>query len=167
MKLQHTFFILFILFALFSNPAHAGNTEPRNRVERMDLAALDELMKSQGAPDIIALMAAWCGPCIEELPVLNKLYGEYKNQGFKLVGVALDLKGPSAMQPAVDRLNVNFPIYWVGEEAIEAYRIDKLPMLFVVEDGKITERIHGKRSENFLEEKIKDICNSKKMNRQQ
>lgn len=166
MKLRHTFFILFILFAFFLNPAHGGSTESRNRVERMDLAALDELMKSGAAPNFIAFMAAWCGPCIEELPVLNKLYGEYKDQGFKLVGVALDLKGPSAMQPAVDRLNVNFPIYWVGEDAVEAYKIDRLPMLFVVEDGKITERIHGKRSEKFLEKKIRNLWDSKKMNRQ-
>ena len=155
--MKQPLFILIALFTFFSIPGCTGAAETRNPVEKMDLAALDTLIQSEEGPDMIALVAAWCGPCIDELPALNKLHGKYKDEGFKLMGVALDLEGPSAMQSIVDRLNIRFPIYWVGEKGVNAYRIDRLPMLFVVKDGKIVERILGKRSEKFLERKITDL----------
>jgi len=151
-------FILITLSVFFLMPVCPGAAESRNRVKSTDLATLDRLIESRDGPDLIAVMAAWCGPCIAELPVLNKLYGKYQERGLKLVGIALDLEGPSAMQPIVDRLKVRFPIYWVGEKGVDAYNIDRLPMLFVVKDGKIVEKIPGKRTTKFLEEKIIDLC---------
>jgi len=160
--MQRTIFIFFILLAIVLMPLGLDATASQNRVKTMDLPRLDRLIKSREGPNLMAFMAAWCGPCIGELPILNRLYAKYQKMGFKLVGIALDLEGPSAMQPIVDRLNVRFPIYWVGEKGVEAYKIDKLPMLFVIENGKIVEKIPGKRSEKFLEEKILELCEPQK-----
>ena len=66
-------------------------------------------------------MAAWCHPCIQELPHLNALDRKYRPQGLKTVGISLDYAGPEAMQPIIDDLKVGFPIYWTGEAAIEKY----------------------------------------------
>jgi thiol-disulfide isomerase/thioredoxin len=123
----------------------------------MDLEALDKIMTSRKNPNLITFTAAWCGPCKEELPLLNKLYVKYRKEGLKIIGVALDLEGPSAMQPIVDRLKIDFPIYWVGEKAVNHYEIDALPMIFVMNNGNIAERIPGKRSAAYLEEKVKRL----------
>ncbi|MFC1828982.1 TlpA family protein disulfide reductase [Thermodesulfobacteriota bacterium] len=155
-------FILITVFTFFLMPVCLDATESRNTVNSTDLATLNRLIESRDGPDLITVMAAWCGPCIEELPILNRLYVKYRKEGLKLVGIAIDLEGPTAMQPIVDRLKVQFPIYWVGEKAVTAYNIDRLPMLLVVEDGRIIEKIPGKRSKKFLEEKILELCEPQK-----
>ena len=73
-------------------------------MQPIEEAALDELMKKKGNLLIVSFMAAWCGPCIDELPALNNLYRKYKDQGLKVIGISIDLEGAVAMQPVVNKL---------------------------------------------------------------
>ena len=120
-------------------------------------ARLDQLMTDSDCGCMIAIMAAWCGPCRKELPILAKLYEQYKTKGLKIIGVSLDLEGPTAIQPIVDKAKVEFPVYWVGSKAVEKYNIDALPTLLVIKNGQIVERIIGKRSKQYLTEKIEGL----------
>jgi thiol-disulfide isomerase/thioredoxin len=99
-------------------------------------------------------MAAWCAPCIKELPDLNALYTKYSANGLKMVGVSVDFDGPSAMQPIVDRLKVDFPIFWLGEEALEAFGISGIPLLIFIKNGSEVEKVVGLHSKGFFAEKI-------------
>ena len=99
-------------------------------------------------------MAAWCHPCIEELPHLNALDRKYRPQGLKTVGISLDYAGPEAMQPIIDNLKVGFPIYWTGEAAIEKYAITKIPLLLFVRNGRVLRRVMGGRDKAALEKEI-------------
>ena len=100
-------------------------------------------------------MAAWCGPCIDELPVLNKLYKKYKTQGLNLIGISIDLEGPHAMQPIIDKLKIGFPVYWYGESAVEKFSIYAIPMIYLVKDGQIVEKLPGRRPGRELDKKIR------------
>jgi thiol-disulfide isomerase/thioredoxin len=104
---------------------------------------------------LVTFMAAWCGPCIDELPVLNKLYQKYKTQGLNLIGISIDLKGPQAMQPVVDKLKVGFPIYWYGDSAVQKFSLSAIPIIFWVKNGRIVEKLPGRRSKNELDKKIR------------
>jgi len=155
--MQRNLFTIIFLFLFLFTSSCLEKADTHIPIKKMDLETLDKLMKSRKGPNLINFMAAWCGPCKEELPLLNKLYVKYKKEGLKIIGIALDLEGPSAMQPIVDRLKIDFPIYWVGEKAVNHYEIDALPMIFVINNGNIAERIPGKRSETYLEKKVKEI----------
>ncbi|MGB7920865.1 MAG: TlpA disulfide reductase family protein, partial [Desulfobacterales bacterium] len=96
------------------------HSEQRNPVQKLDLVRFKEMVAADGH-FLLVFMAAWCAPCIKELPDLNALYAKYRSGGLKMVGVSVDFDGPSAIQPIVDRLKVDFPIFWLGEEALEAY----------------------------------------------
>ncbi|MDJ0986505.1 MAG: TlpA disulfide reductase family protein [Desulfobacterales bacterium] len=126
-------------------------------VEKISEAALDELIYSGQKKKVITFMAAWCGPCIDELPTLNKLHQKYKARGLTLIGVSIDLEGPQAMQPIIDKLKVDFPVYWYGENAIQKYSVFAIPMLFWVQDGKIVEKLGGRRSEKELDKRIRQF----------
>ena len=115
------------------------------------------MLKRDDCRCLIVAMAAWCKPCRKELPVLADLYTRYRDRGLEIVGISLDLEGPEALQPIIDKAKVNFPVYWVGEEAIETHDIYAIPMLFLVREGKVVEKIPGKRSKNYLEKKIKEL----------
>jgi peroxiredoxin len=39
---------------------------------------------------LIDFWATWCGPCREELPNIKKVYAQYKDRGFAILGVSLD-----------------------------------------------------------------------------
>lgn len=144
---------LLAFFALAGATLLAGEATPVV-IEKMDLAALERLMHSIDTPYMVVAMAAWCGPCRKELPALTRLYAKYQARGVKIVGISLDLDGPAAMQPILDKVKVNFPVFWVGEAALKAYDIYAIPMVFLIKNGQIVERIPGKRSEAFLEKKI-------------
>jgi thiol-disulfide isomerase/thioredoxin len=157
MRIGTVFLILAVMLLL---PLGQVRSEAGNVVEKMDSAQLDRLMSDTDSRSLIVAMAAWCTPCRKELPALNNLYRKYKNQGLKIVGISLDLEGPRAMQPIIDKMKVEFPVYWVGEDAIRDYQIDAIPLLFVIKEGKVIEKIFGKRSEKFLDRKIKELLTS-------
>ena len=149
MLLRYIFFTIVFLFS-----AAVVRSEESIKILTMSETELDTLIRSEKGPCLITVTASWCAPCISELPELIKLYDKYKNRGLKLVGLSVDFGGPSPMQPIADRLKVNFPIYWVGEKAIYTYKIDAIPILFFIREGKIVEKIVGQRSPDFLDKQI-------------
>jgi thiol-disulfide isomerase/thioredoxin len=142
--------LLIFGFYIINTDASAAIT-----IQKISESALDELVNAGNNKVVLTFMAAWCGPCIDELPVLNKLYQKYKNQGLKLVGISIDLNGPQAMQPIIDKLKVGFPVYWYGESAIQKFSIFAIPMIFWVKDGRIVEKLPGRRSRKELDKKIR------------
>ncbi|UCH06607.1 MAG: TlpA family protein disulfide reductase [Deltaproteobacteria bacterium] len=145
--------IISLVFGALSNTPAQPDT--KIVVERIEPSKLDELINNKDCQCLIIAMAAWCGPCKEELQTLIKLNDKYKSQGLKMIGISLDMGGPQAMQPIVETFGVNFPVYWAGDEAIYKYNVIAMPTLFMVKNGEIVERIVGKRSDAFLDEKIR------------
>ncbi|MBN2514712.1 MAG: TlpA family protein disulfide reductase [Deltaproteobacteria bacterium] len=125
----------------------------QNKVIPIDSSGIKELMNGKGCPLLIVATAAWCAPCREELPILNEMYLKYKDQGLKLVAISLDITA-SDMQRIVNKLDIKFPVYWGGDKMAFEYSVFGVPTILVMQDGQVKERIIGKRSEKFLEEKI-------------
>jgi thiol-disulfide isomerase/thioredoxin len=146
-----------VIFTAFSVPSVFAQSGTRITVEKIGPHELDKLMKSRESRSLVVAMASWCGPCRDELPFLIKLHSKYNNKGLKIVGISLDVDGPEAMQKIADRAKVNFPIYWVGEEAAEKYDIYAIPMLYLIKNGKVIEKIPGQQSEALLEKKISGL----------
>jgi len=142
------------IFSIGSSQAETGFP-----VQPITEAALDELLKNKDHRLIVSFMAAWCGPCIDELPALNNLYRKYKDQGLNLVGISIDLEGPGAMQPVLNHLKIEFPVYWYGDKAIQKFKLTAIPLLLIIRQGKIVERLHGRRPEELLEKKVQEILN--------
>jgi thiol-disulfide isomerase/thioredoxin len=128
-------------------------SEKHNPVQKLDLARFKKVVDDDGH-FLLVFMAAWCAPCVKELPDLNALHTKYRASGLKMVGVSVDFDGPSAMQPIVDRLKVDFPIFWLGEEALEAYEISGIPLLIFIRNGSVVEKVVGLHSRAFFAEKI-------------
>lgn len=90
---------------------------------------------------LIDFWASWCGPCVKSMPNLVKLYNEYKESGFEIVGISLDDK-ESSWTAAVKRLNMEWPQFfdgggWHGIAAKE-YDITRIPQTFLLDkEGKI------------------------------
>ena len=155
----HGFIVIVVVLALVvfsgivAKPANAG------AVAKISESALDAKIGDKNNRMALVFMAAWCAPCIDELPTLNKLHQKFKNQGLEIIGISIDLDGPKAMQPIVSALKIDFPVYWYGEKAVEKFALFAIPMLLLVKEGEIVERIHGRRPDSFLDEKFSQLLN--------
>lgn len=61
-----------------------------------------------GRPMLVNLWASWCGPCIEEMPELQRFAAAQGGAGVQVVGIALD--EPQAVLAFLQRIPVDYPI---------------------------------------------------------
>jgi thiol-disulfide isomerase/thioredoxin len=144
-----------VALLLLTDPAAQAGSGVK--VKPIDDATLGKLITDGDNRLLLSFMAAWCGPCIEELPHLNKLHKKYKRLGFQVIGISIDYDGPGAMQPVVNKLKIDFPVYWCGEKAVDKFKLKAIPMLIFIKQGEIVERLHGKRPEKFLDDKVREF----------
>jgi thiol-disulfide isomerase/thioredoxin len=150
-SISQTALLLLVIIFLIITPDAGGAVT----VQKISESALDALINARNNKMAVNFMAAWCGPCIDELPVLNKLYQKYKPQGLNLIGISIDIEGPHAMQPIIDKLKVDFPVYWFGESAVQKFSLFAIPMILFVKDGQIVEELPGRRPGKELDKKIR------------
>lgn len=61
-----------------------------------------------GRPLLVNLWASWCGPCIEEMPELDRYAAAQGDAGVQVVGIALD--DQAAVEDFLQRIPVRYPI---------------------------------------------------------
>ena len=61
-----------------------------------------------GRPTLVNVWASWCGPCIEEMPELQRYHAEQGANGVQVVGIALDT--PEAVAAFLERVPVDYAI---------------------------------------------------------
>lgn len=62
----------------------------------------------RGRPLLINLWASWCGPCVREMPELQRFSAEQAPNGVQVVGIALD--DPASVRAFLRRVPVDYPI---------------------------------------------------------
>ena len=67
------------------------------------------LSEYRGDVVMINFWATWCGPCRQEMPLLDELYSRYQRVGFNLLGVNIDDDSNRAMA-MINELGVSFPV---------------------------------------------------------
>ena len=150
--------IYFSIIFLFGGLAHASDaTIASNPVRSINISTLNKIVGKKDFSGLAVAMATWCRPCREELPVLTELYRQYHDRGIGIVAFSIDREGPAEVQPLVDKLKIPFPVFWVGESAVQHYKIFGVPTILVYRNGKLLEKIPGSQTHKFIEDKIKSL----------
>ena len=92
----------------------------------------------RGQVVLINFWASWCGPCRQEMPLLDRLHQRYEDTGFAVLGVNVEGEVAPA-QEIVDKTNVSFPVLIdEGQLVSELYKLEAMPSTVVVDrDGRI------------------------------
>jgi len=158
-------FLIFCMGAFFLFVA--GCTDSRSGVNPGDQAPnvvgqdLDgkphALFDVKGKIVLVNFWASWCGPCLTEMPALQKLYTTLKSEGLEIVGVAVD-DTADTIREYRDKFALTFPIILdTNGDSRRGYGLKGLPESFVLsgdhkiltvndpDDGSPLSRIIGPR----------------------
>jgi len=118
------------------------------------------LSAQKGQAVLVNLWATWCPPCRAEMPVIEKMYKEYKDQGFSVLAVDLTYQDdPFQVVPFMKEYGLTFPILLdeTGDVG-QAFQIRSLPSSYFINSrGIITEVvIGGPMSEALLRTRIEE-----------
>lgn len=109
---------------------------------------------------IVDFWASWCGPCREEMPVLERLYGRYKSQGLVVIGVSVD-RTVGNIRQFLRRTPVTFPIVHDADHSIAGrYSPPRMPSSYVIDRRGVVRYVHeGFRSEDAakLEREVRQL----------
>jgi thiol-disulfide isomerase/thioredoxin len=88
--------------------ARRGEPIPPLRLPTLDGGRLALPADYAGRPLLINVWASWCGPCIAEMPELDRFAAEHAGYGTQVVGIALD--DADAVNAFLQRVPVRYPI---------------------------------------------------------
>lgn len=66
------------------------------------------LAEFRGRPVLVNFWASWCGPCVEEMPLLDRFAAEQGANGLQVLGIALD--DAAEVEAFLEEFPVAFPI---------------------------------------------------------
>ncbi|WP_421568092.1 TlpA family protein disulfide reductase [Stenotrophomonas sp. PD6] len=88
-------------------PAKPGDAMPAITLPDVDGTPVD-FAGFGGRPLLINVWASWCGPCVEEMPMLAAFSAAQPADGVQVVGLAIDT--PDGVRDFLDRVPVKYPI---------------------------------------------------------
>jgi peroxiredoxin len=96
------------------------------------------LQEQRGRVVMVNFWATWCGPCRQEMPHLNRLYGRYRDAGFTLLGVNIDEDQGKAVSLA-SRLGLQFPVLLDTDKKVSRlYDLSTMPSTVLIDrDGRV------------------------------
>ena len=115
----------------------------------------------KGKVVLLDFWATWCPPCRHELPALNRMYHELKEDGFVLIGMTIDHGEWSAIAKAVSAFKLSYPMGWSGPEVQKSYGgIEAVPTKFLLDKkGFLRKRYLGLVPDVLLRSDIQTLLN--------
>jgi len=94
------------------------------------------LKEYRGQVVMLNFWASWCGPCRQEMPLLDDIYKRNASLGFVLLGINVDEK-PGDAEKILKDIPVSFPILMDGSNIVsELYQVDAMPTTILIDrDG--------------------------------
>ena len=141
------FVTLFVIF--FSRPhgqfsaPRLGETVPNFTLRKED-GQVVALADFRGKVVVLNFWATWCGPCIEEMPSLNRLTQKYADKGLFVLAVSLD-EDPEAYEQFLSKNKIAFlTLRDPARNTSERYGTFKLPESYVISrEGRLLNKIIG------------------------
>ena len=108
-----------------------------------------KLSEFRGDVVMINFWATWCGPCQQEMPILNDLYLKYRDEGLTMLGVNVE-KNTSKAADMIRELRVVYPVLFDKQSQVSKdYNVDDMPTTVLVDrDGNLRYVHQGFKSGN-------------------
>jgi peroxiredoxin len=100
-----------------------------------DTISLDKL---KGQVVMLNFWASWCGPCRQEMPLLDQMHKRYSSLGFTLLGVNVEANTKDAERWLAET-PVSFPVVFDKDSKVsKAYDVSAMPStVFIDRQGNV------------------------------
>jgi peroxiredoxin len=136
----------------------ASFTAPDFSLETLDGGTLT-LRDLQGQIVLVNFWATWCPSCRAEMPAIQGVYEQYRDQGFTVL--AVDIRESDAQVAAfAGELGLTFPILMDRSgHVFDLYRVKALPSSFFVDQSGIIREvtIGGPMARAFVESQVMSL----------
>ena len=139
------------------SPTAIGNVAPDFALADLDGNPI-QLSELRGQPVIVNFWASWCGPCVEEFPLLREAVERHAASGLVVVGILYQDRS-SAARGFMERHGGTWATAQDPDGRVAgAYGIFAPPETFFIgRDGTIVARQIGQFSATSLDEKVAAI----------
>ncbi|WP_416240394.1 TlpA family protein disulfide reductase [Marinobacter sp. F3R08] len=118
------------------------------------------LEEHRGEVVMLNFWASWCGPCRQEMPLMDELYSQYKDLGFTILAVNVDENRAEAHR-FLEKVPVNYPILYDPESSVsELYEVQAMPTTVMIDrDGNARYLHYGYQPgyEDDYEQQIREL----------
>jgi thiol-disulfide isomerase/thioredoxin len=99
----------------------------------------------EGKVVLLNIWATWCGPCVIEMPSFQKIYDDYKDQGFLILGVSKDHEGPEKVKAFLERKEITYPVAMAANVDFGDLTVTSaLPTSYLIgKDGTVRNKVTG------------------------
>lgn len=106
---------------------------------------------------LVDFWATWCPPCRRSIPVLSDLHNKYSDQGFAVVGISLDTKGPEEVAKFAENFRIPYSVIMGDADMAKKWNLGRsIPTAFLVDrQGKVVNKIVGFKDMGYYENLIK------------
>jgi len=97
-----------------------------------------DLAQYKGQVVMLNFWASWCGPCRQEMPLLDSIYKKYSKLGFTMIGVNVE-PDPGLANKWLQATPVSFPILYDTESKVsKLYDVAGMPSTVIIDrQGKV------------------------------
>jgi thiol-disulfide isomerase/thioredoxin len=100
------------------------------------------LTQYKGQVVMINFWASWCGPCRQEMPLLESIYKKYNKMGFTLLGVNVEPDSQAANE-WLKQTPVSFPILYDKDSKVsKLYDVAGMPSTVIIDRGGKLRMLH-------------------------
>jgi peroxiredoxin len=101
------------------------------------------LAQFKGDVVMINFWASWCGPCRQEMPLLDEIYKQYKDMGFTLLGVNVEPHARNA-NAWLKQTPVSYPILYDPKSQVsQLYQVQAMPTTVIIDRKGIVRFVHN------------------------
>ena len=91
------------------------------------------LTQYKGQVVMLNFWASWCGPCRQEMPLLENIYKKYNKMGFTLIGVNVEPDSKAA-EGFLKATPVSFPVIYDKDSTVsKAYDVSGMPSTVIID----------------------------------
>jgi peroxiredoxin len=121
-----------------------GRPAPGFSIAGLD-GRLVSLSDYRGKVVVVNVWATWCPPCVDEMPSLEKLYRELKDENFALLAVSIDSEGTAAVVPFMKKHGLTFTVLMDSQATVQnSYKITGVPETFIIDKkGILVKKVIG------------------------
>ena len=103
---------------------------------------------------VIDIWASWCGPCVEDVPLVKRWIQDYQDDGLEILGCTLD-DDVDVLRSCVQKHQIPWPQYFQGKDWpwTSSWGITEIPVLLIIDrhgNLRYIERLGAKLAEKRI-----------------